>query len=32
MQSNRIVVMLAADGISGLDISYGKNINTMYLN
>lgn len=32
MQSNRIVVVLAADGISGLDISYGKNINTMYLN
>lgn len=32
MKSNRIVVMLAADGISGLDISYGKNINTMYLN
>ena len=32
MQSNRIVVMLAADGISGLDISYGKNINTIYLN
>lgn len=32
MQSNRIVVMLAADGINGLDISYGKNINTMYLN
>lgn len=32
MQSNRIVVMLAAEGISGLDISYGKNINTMYLN
>lgn len=32
MQSNRIVVMLAADGVSGLDISYGKNINTMYLN
>ena len=32
MQSNRIVVVLAADGVSGLDISYGKNINTMYLN
>lgn len=32
MQSNRIVVVLAADGISGLDISYSKNINTMYLN
>ena len=32
MQSNRIVVALAADGISGLDISYGKNISTMYLN
>jgi hypothetical protein len=24
--------MLAADGVNGLDISYGKNINTMYLN
>lgn len=32
MQSNRIVVALAADGVSGLDISYGKNISTMYLN
>lgn len=32
MQSNRIVVVLAADGVSGLDISYDKNINTMYLN
>lgn len=32
MQSNRIVVVLAADGVSGLDISYGKNIQTMYLN
>lgn len=32
MQSNRIVVILANDGVSGLDVSYGKNINTVYLN
>lgn len=32
MQSSRIVVILANDGVSGLDVSYGKNINTVYLN
>ncbi len=32
MQSNKIVVILANDGVSGLAVSYGKNINTVYLN
>ena len=32
MQSNRIVVILGGDGTSGLAVSYGRNINTMYLN